>query len=238
MKSMGFFKKDALAEELRKTPIETKSVNEPTSSYFTSPSNKKYSVTKETDFLISGNAPDGVTGVYINDYKLKTFSAKEKKFYYRAKLDIGTIKNGANTYSLAFEIDGKKVQKETIEIFLATTDEEAALKEQEYGAKLKNEQALLVSQEAKKTEEDKSLISKMAPLDGTYYYNRDLKKFSLAFVYTKQVPYMEKLAAEIADHLKKLGIDVQTTVLSTDDLQTIISKGEKQYAMILTGINL
>ena len=29
--------------------------------YFTSPSNKKYTVTKEVDILLSGNAPEGVT---------------------------------------------------------------------------------------------------------------------------------------------------------------------------------
>lgn len=49
---------------------------------------------------------------------------------------------------------------------------------------------------------------------------------------------MEALATEIANNIKTLGIDVQLTALSTDYLQTIISKGEKQYSMILTGINL
>lgn len=237
MKGMGFFKKEALIQELSKGASETKA-SEPINSYFTSPSNKKYSVTKETDFLISGNAPEGVTGVYINDYRLKTFSPKERKFYYRAKLDIGTIKNGENTYNLAFEIDGKKVSKESIEIFLATTDEEATQKELEYSTKLKTEQARIEAQEAKKTEENKTLAAKLEPLDAAYYYNRDLKKFTLPFVYTKQVPYMEALATEMANRIKTIGIDVQTTALTTDDLGAIISKGEKQYAMILTGINL
>lgn len=238
MKNIGYFKKEALATELTKVKVETKMPSEGLSSYFTSPSNKKYSVTKETDILLSGNTPEGVTGVYINDYRLKTFSPKERKFYYRANLSIGTLKNGVNTYSLAFEIGGKKIEKETITLFLATTEEEAVAQEKEYATKLLWEKNTILIQEQKKTEEQKTLATKIAPLDPAYYYDKNLKKFSLSLVYTKQTPYMETLAVEIAHHLKTLWIDVQTTPLSTEDLQTIISKGEKQYSMILTGINL
>lgn len=238
MKNLGYFKKEILKTELSKAKAETKPLNEGTNSYFMSPSDKKYSVSQETDILISGNAPDGVTGVYINDYRLKTFSPKEKKFYYRAKLDIGTLKNGANTYSLAFEVSGKKIPKETMTIFLATTPEEAQAKEKEYATILLSEKKNTEAQEQKKTDEQKNLAVKIDPLDGAYYYNKNFERFTLAFVYTAQVPYMKALAAEIADHMKALGIDVQVTALSTDDLQSIISKGEKQYSMILTGINL
>lgn len=203
MKNIGFFKKDALLAELTKAQAETKAPTETVSSSFTNPG-KKYSVTKETDILLSGNTPEGVTGVYINDYQLKNFSSKERKFYYRAKLDMGTLKNGANTYSLAFEIGGKKVQKETVTLFLATTPEEAEAKEKEYAAKLQSEKSSTIAQEQKKTEEKKALAAKVAPLDPAYYYNRDLKKYSLNFVFTKQTPYMEKLATEIADHIRTL----------------------------------
>lgn len=237
MKNIGFFKKEALRAELSKVATETKTANEEASSSFANPG-KKYSVTKETDILLSGNTPEGVTGVYINGYQLKNFSPKEHKFYYRAKVDMGTLKNGENTYSLAFDIAGKRVQKETVFLWLATTPEEADAKEKEYAIKLQAEKNSALAQTQKKMEEKKSLMAKIDPLDPAFYYNRDLKKFSLNFVFTKQTPYMEKLATEIADHIKTLGVEVQVTPLSTDDLQTIISKGEKQYSMILTGINL
>jgi hypothetical protein len=238
MKSLGYFKKEALLLEVSKPKVETKTPTETTSFYFTSPSNKKYSVTKENDILISGNTPDGVTGVYINDYRLKTYTSKEKKFYYRAKTDIGTLKNGLNTYSLAFEIGGRKVQKEAITIFLATTQEEALAKEKEYNTKIVFEKNNTVVQEQKQKDEKQVLTKKIEPLDPVYYYDKNLKKFTLNFVYTKQTPYMETLAKEIANHIQTLGINVQTTPLTTEDLQQIISKGEKQYSMILTGINL
>ncbi len=234
MKNIGYFKKDALWAELSKVKTEVKTVTGATNSYFTSPSNKKYAVTKETDILLSWNTPEWVTGVYVNNYRLKTFAPQNKKFYYRAKLDIGTMKNGENTYTLAFEIDGKKVEKETLTLFLATTQEEALAQEKEYA--IKNQSVRTT--ETKKPDESTTLTASLATLDPVSYYDKNLRKFSLQFVYTKQTPYMESLAQEIATRLKTLGIDVQVTPLSTEDLQTIITKGEKQYSMILTGINL
>lgn len=53
MKNIGFFKKEALLVELSKGKTETKTISEGTNSYFTSPSNKKYAVTQETDILLS-----------------------------------------------------------------------------------------------------------------------------------------------------------------------------------------
>jgi len=191
--------------ELAKVKTEVKEVsNEGIASYFTSPSNKKYFATTETDFLLSGNTSDGVTGVYINNYQLKNFSSKEKKFYYRAKTDIGTLKNGVNTYTLAFIIGGKKIEKETITVFLAATEEEAQVKEKEYEARIQEEKTKALDLEQKKTEENNTITAKIAPLDPLYYYDKNLKRFSLQFVFTEQTPYMEVLATEIANHIKTL----------------------------------
>lgn len=111
-------------------------------------------------------------------------------------------------------------------------------KTKEYNEKSQAEKNNTLAQEAKIAEEKKALAAKIAPLDAAYYYNKDLKKYSFTFVYTKQTPYMETLATEIATHMKTFGMDIQTTFLTTENLQSIISKGEKQYSMILTGINL
>jgi hypothetical protein len=238
MKRLGYMKKEALITEHTNVKTETKVVNEEISNYIFSPSNKKYIVTKENDILLSGNTPSGITGVYVNDYKLKNYSPKEQKFYYRAKLDIGTMKGGLNTYKIAFEIAGKKVTKEIITIFLATTDEEVTIQEKLHTDKLQSERTNTLAQEEKKAADDKSFTEKVKPLDPAYYYNKDLKKFSLQIAYTEQTPYMKTLATELENHIKTLGIDVQITTLTTEDLQTIITKGEKQYSMILTGINL
>ena len=55
--------------------------------------------------------------MYVNDYALKNFVAKSGKFYYRAKISIGTMKEGRNTYSLSFkDASGKKSVKESLVI--------------------------------------------------------------------------------------------------------------------------
>ncbi len=238
LKNMGYFKKEVLSAQFSDVKTEPKIVADEVYTYFESPSNKKYFVTKESDFLISGNTPAGITGVFINDYRLRTFVPKDRKFYYRANVAIWTLKNGANTYTLAFEVQGKKIPKETMTIFLATTDEEREKQQKIYTESLLKEKISNLAQEEKKINENQNILAKIAPLDGNYYYNKNLEKFSLAFAYTQQVPYMKNLATEIANRLKTLGVDVVIKTLSTDDLQTIISKGEKQYSMILTGINL
>lgn len=238
IKNLGYFRKDILIAELTKARTEAPIINTEVSNYLLSPSNKKYIVTKETDILLSGNTSNGVTGVYINDYKLKNYSPKEQKFYYRAKTDIGTMKEGINTYKIAFEITGKKVTKETITLFLVKTDEEKIAQEKIHADKLLWEKNNILAQEEKKIADGKKLAEKIKPLDSAYFYDKNFKKLSLQFAYTKQTPYMETLATEIANHIKTLWIDVQITELSTEDLQSIISKGEKQYSLILTGINL
>lgn len=92
--------------------------------------------------------------------------------------------------------------------------------------------------EEQKIAEEKQFTDTINTLDPLYYYNKDFKKFSLQMAFTEQTPYMNALANEIANHLKTLGIDIQITTLATEDLQTIIAKGDKQYSLLLTGINL
>lgn len=201
MKNLGYFKKDALLVELTKSKTENKTPSTNENVYFTNP-NTKYLVTTETDLLLSGDTPADLTGVYINDYRLKSFSPKEKKFYYRATTNLGTLKKGENTYTLAFEIGGQKVPKETITIFFASTQEEANTQKKISEERLQAEKNRLISEEQKSTQAQETLTDKITPLDPLLYYNKDLKKFTLQFAYTKQTPYMETLATEIAEHMR------------------------------------
>lgn len=95
-----------------------------------------------------------------------------------------------------------------------------------------------MSEEKKKADEKKALLQKIEPLDPNFFYDKNLKKFSITLAYTKQAPYMEPLTQELQTYWGKFGIDIRTAVLENEDLSNIISKGEKQYSMILTGINL
>lgn len=212
----------------------------PNNIYFTIPTNRKYIVTKESDILISGNIPADITGVFINNYRLKGYVRGSKKFYFRASTTLGNFKDGVNTYTLAFDEGGKPVAKETLTLYRTLSDEEFSAKEKEYVAKNTAIASNNVAEEAKKAQEKKTLEAKIAALDSTYYYSRDLKKLSIKLSYTNQSSSFDfaKVTNEIRSSLKSLGIETIIQELNTDDIQKIVSAGEKNYDMILTGINL
>lgn len=70
----------------------------------------------QTEILVGGSVPKGVTGVLINGYRLKGYTVGQTRFTYRARTEIGNLKKGTNRYELAFERNGKKETMETIEI--------------------------------------------------------------------------------------------------------------------------
>ncbi len=225
MKELGYFKKDALHDEVIKK-IDTR-VTKPLldNIYFTTPTNKKYMVTKENDLLLSGNIPADITGVFINNYQLKSYVRGSKKFYFRASTTLGNFKDGANTYTLAFEEAGKPVVKESLTLYRAISDEEFNTKEKEYVVKNTAIASNSTVEEAKKNQEKKVLEAKIAALDPAYYYNRDLKKMTIHLSYTNQSSSFDFAAvtSEIKSSLKLLGIETTVKELNTDDIQKIVS---------------
>ena len=93
--NLGYFHPETLEKELLKAAEKknTPPVNTSTLSYFTAPSKMKSSVVGDTEeVVISGNVPSGVEAVYINDYRLQSFRSGTKEFLYRAKTEIGNLK--------------------------------------------------------------------------------------------------------------------------------------------------
>ena len=240
MRDLGYYKKDVLRDELMKKIDTIITKPSPNNTYFTTPTNKKYMVTREGDLLFSGNIPADVTGVFINNYRLKSYVRGSKKFYFRASTTLGNLKDGANTYTLAFEEGGKPVIKESLTLYRALSDEEFATKEKEYATKNMINISNTAMEEAKKNQEKKSLEAKITALDPTYYYNKDLKKININLSYTNQSSSFDFAAVtnEITSSLKLLGIETTIQELNTGDIQKIVSNWEKNYDMILTGINL
>lgn len=240
MKELGYFKKDTIGAELTKKMDESKLKVSLFNTFFTGPTNKKYFTTRESEILISGNVPADVTGVFINNYRLKTFVSGTHKFYFRASTTIGNLKDGANTYTLTFEEGGNKMTKESLTIYRALTQEEFDAKEKEFVVKNTVAATNTALEETKKAQEKKALTAKIASLDPAYYYNRDLKKMNIHLSYTNQSSSFDFVAVtkEISSALTSIGIETTTQELNTDDIQKIVSAGEKNYDVILTGINL
>ena len=223
---LGYYKKDALLTELTKKPEATIALKSPVefNSYFNAPTNKKWYFTKETDILLSGNAPETATVVYVNDYQLKGFVPASHKFYFRAKTDIGTLKEGVNTYTLSFLIDGKKVSKETMTIYYSQNQEDLDQKAAEINAQVVSQKAVVSSEVKKQIVGNKELSAKIDSLYPLYYYSKDFKKFTLEIDYTSQSSYIKPIAETVADSLKLIGIDTNLRELSTDDIQNTIGK--------------
>lgn len=236
---LGYFKKESLAAQFAKKS-DTAPKKSDTNVFFTAPTNKKRFVTSEKELLLSGNAPEGVTTVYINDYELKSFVPSTHKFYFRAKLDIGTMKEGLNTYALSFGVNGKKTYKETLSIFYTASPDELAKKQKEFSVETTLETVDTLAEGKKQEQEKKAWADKIAPLDPLYYYNKDLKKFSINLSYSPdQSSYIKPLADNIREVLKLVGINTELHASSAEDFQkNTIELGQKNYDMLLTGIDL
>lgn len=91
----------------------------PKNTYFTSPSNDSVVVGEpRAEIILSGNVPAGTEAVYIGTYRLKSFALGNTTFTYRARTDIGNLKEGVNTYVLSFEKNGKKTASETLTLYI------------------------------------------------------------------------------------------------------------------------
>ncbi|MDD2909232.1 MAG: ABC transporter substrate-binding protein [Candidatus Gracilibacteria bacterium] len=243
LNSLGFFKKEVLSSNLEKKyeemlkPQKT-SVGIPSSSYFTTPSNKKISfISNLTELLISGNVPAGVEGVYIDDYKLSSFIPGNTKFYFRAKKEFGTLKPGINNYSLSFEIAGKKVKKETITVYAYEKQADLDNKKQEILDSLSKSKELTQVEKDKISQEKKDELAKLSALDSIYYYDKNLDKFNLSLEYSNSGPLFVSIAEKIKNELMLLGISVNIKPADQARMEEIINKGTKSYDMLLTGVN-
>ncbi|MFB0965603.1 MAG: ABC transporter substrate-binding protein [Patescibacteria group bacterium] len=240
---LGYFKKAELisdAEKAAKDNAAKKTVSVSYNRYFQSPSNRKVYVGGDSDdILVSGVVPDSVTEVYVNDYELKNFVPKSGKFYYRAKIAIGTMKEGKNVYSLAFtDASGKKAFREslTIEYVKDATAREArraelAAAEKASAVQETNSGALVTAELAKAR-------AKYESLSDTGYFNKDGKRLTLKLSYVEVAPEISGMADAVAESLEAVGIAVEKTAISPDDFNTVVKDGKKDYDLLLTGVNL
>lgn len=236
--NLGYYKKEALVGELAKAStkpvIETTAMNQ----FFNSPTARKSYATGSGEILLSGNVPDGVTGVYVNDYRLKSFTTGSKKFYFRAGTALGTMVEGKNVFNLTFEVGGKRIYKESMIVYYSADPEAVKKYESASNAEVERAANAATAANQKETEDKKKLGSKVDTLDARWYYNKNLEPFILHLSYTTQAPYMKSTAETIQASLQSLGINVELKELANEDVQAIITNGDKNYDMILTGINL
>lgn len=73
--------------------------------------------TSEVEFLIEGSVPASTDSVWVNGYKLRLYSPGKTFWNYIASVELGTMKEGANTYKVnARDKDGKIIDSLTYTI--------------------------------------------------------------------------------------------------------------------------
>lgn len=243
LNKLNYFKTDYLITEASKKyddllkPQKTSSWI-PNSIYFTTPSRQKISFSNNsTEILLSWNVPTWVDAVYINDYKLTSFSPGNTKFYFKAKKEFNTIKIWPNYYSLSFEIWWKKIKKETITIYVYEKEEEINEKKEEISNNLAKIKELSTQEKNKITSEKQAEIDKITKLDNLYFYDKNLNRFKLKLEYSNNWPFFLKLAEKIKNEFKILGIDVEIKEANSWRMEEIVKKWEKSYDLLLTWVN-
>ncbi len=73
--------------------------------------------TTEAEVVIRGTVPSGTQQVWVNDYQLKLFDPTKSTFSYLARLDLGNMKPGTNTYDVvAVDASGRRSQPARITV--------------------------------------------------------------------------------------------------------------------------
>ncbi len=80
--------------------------------------------------------------------------------------------------------------------------------------------------------------SKYQTLGDAGYYSKDGKQLAVRLSYVELAPEITVMADEAAKALEAVGIKVEKTAISQEDLQTIVKEGKKDYDLLLTGVNL
>lgn len=240
LKSLGYYKKEALTSVLNDrldTAIKAQTAQDfGYNFYFKTPTTKQLYFTDKKEILISGNVPAGVSNVFINDYKLKSFVTGNTKFYFKANTNLKTLKDGANTYVLYFEVGGKKIRKEALTVYRSDDRNWLTSKEQELKTTLVTKTQKSPTLTNLKAEKEKN-TQKLATLDSNLYYDANFVPFSIQVAYSNQ-PDTTELGRIVARELKTLGIQANEKAVTSVEIQDMITKGEKNYDLLITGINL
>lgn len=225
--------------------------------YIREPNNKKYSFISEDNLLLTGDVPDDIDAVYVNDYQLSWFSAGDNVFYYRLLEAYDSIAAWENNYAIYFEKDGKKEKVEEF-TYIYNTDSDAlqeikstffrdSPKQEEVNLETTLEEELALEELEKQKNSTGAVISEIktsltptqiGKLDSRYYYDLDGEVYTVKIVYTQTDSAMQSTALKIQDQLNTAGIATEISTLSLGDITIGLRNESLEYDILLIGINL
>lgn len=194
-----------------------------------------YSDDPNANILLNGQIPASTTSVKINDYTLQEYQTGSTNFWYRISIESGSIKPGKNTYTLTLTQKNGSILQETLTLYQTTDPDEMQKYKDTVQAELlatENTTEKIAERENKKNEQ----ITQIEWLSDGIYYNQDLKPYTLNLAYLWWQNEMETYANFIEWELRKIGILINKNALAPEDIENMIKTGEKNYDMILIGV--
>ena len=245
-------------EKIELNSTEEKIINSKSNIIFSPSWVDKYNFVSRNNYLLKWKTKPNTTEVYINDYKLKSFTPHSNEFAYRISEKSWNFNTWNNNYKIYFVIKWKKELQEEINFYrdsnkekLKKAEKEFFEKKSEVKSKLKNVPVpevkkldlgistkntnYIKSEKYKKIEEK---IKKLKTLDKKYFYNEKLEKYNLELYYVSNKIDIWKTAKYISDKLSEKWIKVSLREISTKDLNWLILEWKKNYDLLLTWVNL
>jgi hypothetical protein len=197
---------------------------------------------RKDDILLTWVAPNWVSAVYINEYKLQGFTTGNKNFHYRLRESYNNISKWVNKYNIYFEKNWNKELIEAITFIYDINDSELkkhenSLLKELYKAKIITDREK-IQEEIKNTPEvNKDRLKKLSNLYDNYYYNNNYDKLTLDLYYVATDKNIEKSAFFMKNSLEKIWIYIELHPVSVKGLLKILNNKD-EYDIILAGINL
>lgn len=203
------------------------------SSIITSPTNQKLFVATWS-FVFRGQAPSGSDSVSVNGFRLTEFYGKD--FAYRASKEIGTLKNGLNTYEIIFWKKNTIVSRESIVVEMITDVNKAQTRFTEIHENYHPEIARARREEAIRKIQD--LIDTIKTYPDTAYLNELWEKATITLASLAQEPMSDTLWQKFEEILVQSWFEVVQKKFSIDELREMVKNNKRLYDLLLTGIYL
>lgn len=241
LRQLWYYKKENLLENIEKINSENKFneenlISKEKSKILLSPFDLKYNFTQKDNILIEWKVYDNVINVYINDYKLTKFKQWNEKFYFKLRESFKNIAPWKNTYKIYFETkNGKELIDEFYVFYDKDKDKLDSLKEN-----LRKELEKKENEENKKElslKEKNEIQEKIKLLEDNFFYNDKYEKFSLKLYYIEDIKEFKIVANNIKKQIEMFWINVNILPISLEELNNKILDGNKDYDMIIAGID-
>lgn len=238
MSEKGFQKKSAWLSQTHATQTTlTTGTTVPKLKYFRNGNSASilYSDDPKWELSLHGRIPSTTTSVTINNYTLKEYSTGNTEFVYKISTDAGTLKNGKNTYTLKLAQQDGSTLTEILTIY-HTLDAEVM---QTYKNEVEWQLLAELNTPEKIAERETAKAQKITEIEAladNTYYNDKYEPFTLKLAFISDNEASTRYAEFTMQEISELGITVEWIAMTTKELDAMIKSGEKNYDMIIVGI--